>query len=301
MASSKVIVCGTRKDTEFLVHKVVNYEALTAGRECKAFGEVAVDCGNNDFSAKLSIQNKYFDADLVCHGVSTKEEDDAHVDAAEYEGTIIVVPAEEQFLGSSKLATLGASCNETGHEFKAFVLLKSDSTETDPALDNQSTMEWCLDHGFEYIEVDISDLIAGWQDREKDGLPRLMEAINSVMWSSCRRKSSPAAVAQSASSAASTSAASAESKLSDAPSAEAKLSCACAANATEDNGTCQGDVSLEVNREESSITISEVDLQNEDETEKAIDRMSEMMQQVRLYVDATYCTQVLLVCPNSHA
>ena len=67
---------------------------------------------------------------------------------------------------------------------------------------------WALDSGFEHIEIDEkkllegdiflcitsglsitltfrfkSILLPGWQNREKDGLPRLMEALQSNKWS----------------------------------------------------------------------------------------------------------------------
>jgi hypothetical protein len=65
--------------------------------------------------------------------------------------------------------------------------------------------EWALDNGFEYIEVvtggsssscccssssssSSSRIVAGYNDREKYGLPRLMEALQSNMWSTMQRK-----------------------------------------------------------------------------------------------------------------
>lgn len=48
-------------------------------------------------------------------------------------------------------------------------------------------MEWALDHGFEYIEIDQNNIIDTWNEREKDGLPRLMEALQSNMWSNMNR------------------------------------------------------------------------------------------------------------------
>lgn len=45
---------------------------------------------------------------------------------------------------------------------------------------------WCLDRGYEYIEVDMSEegLKGGFQDREKDGFARVVEAIGGTVWSS---------------------------------------------------------------------------------------------------------------------
>jgi len=54
--------------------------------------------------------------------------------------------------------------------------------------------DWALDNGFEYIEIITgnncsgSSIVAGYGDREKYGLPRLMEALQSNMWSTMERK-----------------------------------------------------------------------------------------------------------------
>jgi hypothetical protein len=44
-------------------------------------------------------------------------------------------------------------------------------------------MEWSLDHGYECIQLDAVNPVCGWQDREKEGLPRIMEAFQTQMWS----------------------------------------------------------------------------------------------------------------------
>jgi Alpha and gamma adaptin binding protein p34 len=45
---------------------------------------------------------------------------------------------------------------------------------------------WCLDHGYEYIEADISydGQRKGHDDRDKDGFARIIEAIEGTVWSS---------------------------------------------------------------------------------------------------------------------
>eukprot|EP00903_Cladosiphon_okamuranus_P017799 g16382.t1 len=43
-------------------------------------------------------------------------------------------------------------------------------------------LEWCLDHGFEYVEADCRDLERGGAFREKEGLPRIVEALQSNVW-----------------------------------------------------------------------------------------------------------------------
>ena len=45
---------------------------------------------------------------------------------------------------------------------------------------------WCLDHGYEYIQVDLSQKdwkTIGFHERDKDGYARVIEAIETCMWS----------------------------------------------------------------------------------------------------------------------
>ena len=41
---------------------------------------------------------------------------------------------------------------------------------------------WCLDRGYEYIEVDLSP--TGHEDRDKESFPRAIEAMQGTVWSS---------------------------------------------------------------------------------------------------------------------
>ncbi|CAN0058489.1 unnamed protein product, partial [Ectocarpus sp. 8 AP-2014] len=62
---------------------------------------------------------------------------------------------------------------------------------------------WCLDHGFEYVEADCRDSNTGGELREKEGVPRIVEALQSNVWTgmeflSSNRPSLMAAVATAA-------------------------------------------------------------------------------------------------------
>ncbi len=48
-----------------------------------------------------------------------------------------------------------------------------------------------MDHGFEYIEINEASLIESHSDRDKVGLPRVIEALQSVMWSTAQKKILP--------------------------------------------------------------------------------------------------------------
>jgi len=43
-------------------------------------------------------------------------------------------------------------------------------------------LEWSVDNGFELIVVNLNSPFDSWDCREKDGLPRLMEALHATMW-----------------------------------------------------------------------------------------------------------------------
>jgi hypothetical protein len=62
---------------------------------------------------------------------------------------------------------------------------------------------WCLDRGYEYVSVDLSShgMTTGFDVRDKDGYARVIEAIETCMWS-CRvmKGSSPGGGVQSSSS-----------------------------------------------------------------------------------------------------
>ena len=50
---------------------------------------------------------------------------------------------------------------------------------------------WSIDNSFEFIEINLyEDLSTGWEEREKDGFPRLMEALHSQTWESMKIRGS---------------------------------------------------------------------------------------------------------------
>ena len=50
---------------------------------------------------------------------------------------------------------------------------------------------WCADNGFEHIEICAVKPLVGSRAREKSGVPRVLEALQSTMWSSMEKKTSP--------------------------------------------------------------------------------------------------------------
>ena len=58
---------------------------------------------------------------------------------------------------------------------------------------------WCLDRGYEYVEVDLSPTgqLAGHDDRDKEGFARVIEAIQGTVWSSAIMKNRESVVVES--------------------------------------------------------------------------------------------------------
>lgn len=51
---------------------------------------------------------------------------------------------------------------------------------------------WALEHSSEFIDIDLDSLTETWNEREKEGLPRLVEALQANMWAGMQRKESAA-------------------------------------------------------------------------------------------------------------
>ncbi len=51
-------------------------------------------------------------------------------------------------------------------------------------------MLWCLDHGYEYVEADLTEYgqSIGHEDREKEGLARIVEAVGNTVWSTAKMR-----------------------------------------------------------------------------------------------------------------
>jgi hypothetical protein len=47
----------------------------------------------------------------------------------------------------------------------------------------EACLSWCLQYGFEFVEVDCLDPHKGGETREKEGIPRVVEAVQSNSWS----------------------------------------------------------------------------------------------------------------------
>ncbi len=71
-------------------------------------------------------------------------------------------------------------------QFRALVLLNTTENSIVEAK-RENYFLWALDNSFELIDINMSKLLDTCNDREKDGLPRLIEAIQSTSWSSIEK------------------------------------------------------------------------------------------------------------------
>lgn len=180
-----------------LLKHIVTYDDICTGTDsCRS-----IDIVDNDNGLSIidnhSISNKYYNANLTLYGYTVVNAA-ATTDIAtiSYEGLILVIPYEMRSDGDkllwNNIRTIGeeSSSNELV-SLRLLVVYWSNSNQELPeeaeALRDQR-LAWSLANAFEYVEVDADDLCKTWQDREKDGLPRIIEAIQSTSWSTIVRK-----------------------------------------------------------------------------------------------------------------
>lgn len=141
----------------------------------------------------LSIANRYFSATVAVAEVGAPP---PSVAAAKEDGLILV------FDNTSAVSACAFDTVQDLHQQhadKAGDLLRlcvgvslsaptTDHGENQKAHDDEYARRilWCLDRGYEYLPVDLSDngRSIGHDDRDKEGFARLIEAISSTVWSS---------------------------------------------------------------------------------------------------------------------
>lgn len=157
------------------------------------------DCTMSDTSSKvLYISNKYFSVRVLL------EDDLLPVDNTSYgkhseDGIILVFHDDD----SNDFQSTSVSFDSLQRVHDALQEKKMDgdllrlcvgvnmgtkrSYPTDKEYEQEYSRRilWCLDHGYEYVEADLSDkgLSGGHDVRDKDGFARIVEAIGGTVWS----------------------------------------------------------------------------------------------------------------------
>lgn len=143
----------------------------------------------------LRLDNKYFTANVrvvdIEHELSpsSSKEDDAGTrddgvllvfdsqSASAFDAVASLHMLHEQELGDLLRLCVGASSS-------------SSSNATDDDKEYSRRVLWCLDHGYEYVEADLSadGVSRGHEERDKEGFARIIEAMEGTVWSSAVMK-----------------------------------------------------------------------------------------------------------------
>ena len=152
---------------------------------------------NTNEKTALTISNRYFDANVMLLG--TNESNTTNLNNEEEEviaiedGIMLIFDASlsTSFDILSTHHTTAVSNSQAGELLRLCI---GTSYGPSPLSNGTKSSEeeysrrvlWCLDHGYEYVEVDLTKegMKRGFNDRDKDGFARVIEAIGSCMWSS---------------------------------------------------------------------------------------------------------------------
>jgi hypothetical protein len=144
----------------------------------------------------ITISNRYFDAPVLFKGLHESISIDTNALIQE-DGIILVFNGAADAPPSQSFDSLQSIHSSAETDDKAGELLRlcigitiglsplSDGTKKSEEEYSRRVL-WCLDRGYEYVEVDMSDegMKRGHEERDKEGFARVVEAIESCMWSS---------------------------------------------------------------------------------------------------------------------
>jgi hypothetical protein len=178
---------------------------------------------DNDQSASLTISNRYFTANVALLGLDETISYDNLSSGSNDNGSSISTTVEEDGILLVFDDRSSHSFDSLGHIHDTFVVPSAigdllrmcigTHASTDNDVDGYNTASiidkdeysrrvlWCLDRGYEYVSVDLSTrgMTTGFDVRDKDGYARVIEAIETCMWSCRIMKSSPDGAVQSSS------------------------------------------------------------------------------------------------------
>ena len=154
----------------------------------------------------FNIQNKYFHAKvnlesfsiITTHPNNDVQEEDKEDPLKAQDGIILLIDHHHPNAISTILTPMNQSATATGSgdTLRLCVSIlpisppsKKVTSKEEEDLYSERVL-WCLDHGYEYIEkVDLSSIgiQQGFEEREKEGFARVVEAIQSTIWSTASR------------------------------------------------------------------------------------------------------------------
>lgn len=131
----------------------------------------------------LELKTKYYKAsvDVCVLDDSITERNYLEAAAEGADAFVQVLTVEEEEASPNIEAEVSAETKVAEESDVATrVLVKIGSSKEDSGAMRWVT--WALDHGFEYVYIDRTNLMSTADEREKEGLPRLMEGLQSTAW-----------------------------------------------------------------------------------------------------------------------
>ncbi len=197
-AKSTLVIHGRRQDTLDFSSYLSHYHShVLPGIQVPQLRE------EYNVTQTYKVDNKYFTADLDLHHVFQDASLEVPSTITNCEGFIIVVSKQIAEDATSSTENDQASFTKKSIAVDESVAVRllvvlspsADAQSEEQCLSMQAKeawMNWCFDHSFEFIEVQTGNeqaLQRTFNEREKDGLPRVIEALNSHMWRSMHQKS----------------------------------------------------------------------------------------------------------------
>jgi len=151
-----------------------------------------------DENKLLPISNKYFTANVLLEDIETEEKEEAttedsvilvfgmlasNPDRSGVPGTTFdsLQAVHEQAQAKNTCGDLLRLCVGV----TLTILSPQEARGEKHEEEYSKRIMWCLDHGYEYVEADLSQegQSKGHEDRDKDGFARIVEAIQGTVWS----------------------------------------------------------------------------------------------------------------------
>lgn len=182
-----MLFCGKESDVCIISSFVYGYKDICEGNKPPSANYIK--CFSDLRKMSLRFNTKYYTAD--CDSTLLYFEDSNFIqisnDAIKNIESLIIV-LSNQLSVEKQLLELTDKVKDQTIDLKFLILLQTISGDDScQSSRRKQWFEWSLDNGYEFIEIDPENAVQGWEDREKEGLPRLMEALVAHTWSNLER------------------------------------------------------------------------------------------------------------------
>ena len=215
MAQSHIDVHGTVECASLVSHYLHNYDSLCSGDDASTKETLGADASSLAAvsSLHLTVDNKYFTAKVglsVYNSAASVAPSNSKAEALVVAMSLLEAAAFRLHEDTDVASLLSASATQhlSADDIPAYAVqllvtvadVASGEGEAPalaellPQAAREALVGWCCANNFELVELDAASaqtLCATHDEREKEGLPRLVEALSSHMWSSAVNKSQP--------------------------------------------------------------------------------------------------------------